>query len=79
MDQKAVRKYFSVIIGAGCNAKCPFCISPALMKNSTGDIHREEVENALAVAREFGCEVASVSGGGEPLLLARKTLNSGSE
>jgi molybdenum cofactor biosynthesis enzyme MoaA len=64
------RRYFSVIVGAGCNARCPFCIASEVMKNGAEDFPVEKFAQAVSYALEQGSEVASVSGGGEPLLLA---------
>jgi len=66
-----MRRYFSIIIGEGCNARCPFCISrPGVKSANPMDI--EELRLAAQFARREGSEVCSVSGGGEPLLMAAK-------
>lgn len=64
------RRYFSIIVGAGCNAACPFCIAPPAMKDAE-PLPLEEMARVARLARRAGAEVASVSGGGEPLMLER--------
>lgn len=64
----AARRYFSVIVGDGCNARCPFCIAPARLKRATEPLPVDRLRAASTYALAQGAAVASLSGGGEPLL-----------
>lgn len=67
-----MRRYFSVIVGDGCNARCPFCIAPDAMKDASEPLPVRSALTAAAWAAARGASVASVSGGGEPLMLAAR-------
>lgn len=67
-----MRRYFSVIIGDGCNARCAFCIAPEQVKNAAEEFPLDRALAAAQHAAAAGAAVASVSGGGEPLMLALK-------
>lgn len=68
-----MRRYFSVIVGDGCNAACPFCIAPERMKDATEPFPVDRAVEAARWAAAQGATVASVSGGGEPLMLAARS------
>lgn len=66
------RRYFSVIVGEDCNARCAFCIAPETVKKAAEPFPVERAVEAARLAAAAGAAVASVSGGGEPLMLALK-------
>ena len=70
MQPSLTRRYFSVIVGEGCNARCTFCIAPDRMKDAAESLPVDQALAAAAWAAAQGATVGSVSGGGEPLMLA---------
>lgn len=59
-------KYMSVITNFGCHYKCPYCI----VKNNGLYIPKTTVEGLKKLSeytRLYGCNIVSISGGGDPL------------
>lgn len=59
-------KYLSIITNFGCHYTCPYCI----VKNNDLHIPKTTVqglENVLSAYEEHGCNIISLSGGGDPL------------
>ena len=59
-------KYMSVITNFGCHYKCPYCI----VKENNLHIPKTTVaglDNLRKSLKENGCNIISLSGGGDPL------------
>ena len=59
-------KYLSIITNFGCHGKCPYCIvrENGINVPKTTD---DGLENLESDFQRFGCNIISVSGGGDPL------------
>ena len=59
-------KYLSVITNFGCHGKCPYCI----VRENGINVPKTTIdglENLESVFQRVGCNIISVSGGGDPL------------
>lgn len=60
------KKYLSIITNFGCHYTCPYCI----VKNNQIDIPETTIKglnNLRQAIIGYGCNIVSISGGGEPL------------
>jgi organic radical activating enzyme len=59
-------QYMSIITNFGCHYKCPYCI----VKENNLHIPRTTLaglDNLEEALKENGCNIVSISGGGDPL------------
>lgn len=59
-------RYMSIITNFGCHYKCPYCI----VKENNLHIPRTTLaglDNLEEALKENGCNIVSISGGGDPL------------
>lgn len=59
-------RYLSIITNFGCHYSCPYCI----VKNNGIDVPETTVEgltNLKQMIISHGCNIVSISGGGDPL------------
>lgn len=61
-----MEKYLSIITNFGCHYKCPYCIvkknNLCIPKTTIGGL-----ENLVEAVKKTGCNIISISGGGDPL------------
>lgn len=69
-----IEKYLSIITNFGCHYSCPYCI----VKNNNIEIPKTTIkglDNLKQTLIGNGCNIVSISGGGDPLYKYEKHIN----